>query len=122
MESKILNGILGKLHSEGGLNALLPQNLTSDILNELCEISEEFHKDPYCERSEILAAITCWFLYGRKYEMILPSLMYQKNLILARALTAEKIRRTGLFEMRPWPLPDIDNLFDEKDNSFYFYI
>ena len=121
MNKEQLLDILEQLKIQGGLEALLPQNIPNEIFNELYEVSKEIPGDIYGESSDIFRIYTTWFLHGRKLNMILPSVMIKKIQILFLALSAEKLRREKRTNMKPWPLPDIDNLFDDRDVNFYFY-
>ncbi len=121
MEKENILEILTNLKVKGGLVALLPQNLPYGLLTELYEMVRSIPENPKGDASDMLEIITYWFLYGRKMRMIAPSIMAQKVKILSLAITAEKFRRDGNRSMKEWPLPDIDNLFDDKGVNFYFY-
>lgn len=114
-----LMDVLDNLNSEGGLEALLPQNLPSDFLNELCEVSKDIAGDLYGDMADVFRSYAYKFLFGKGW--ILPSVWDKKIQLLSLALSAEKLRRKGNVRMKPWQLPNVENLFDDKNVDYYFY-
>ncbi len=112
---------LENLMTKGGLEALLPQNLSAESLHELCKVREKVVEEPHSDKVDVFESIGFWFLYGKKLRLILPSVMQVKVQTLMLALFAEKCRREGNPNLKHWPLPNVDNLFDDKDVNFYFY-
>lgn len=112
---------LSDLKEQGDLQSLLPQNLPQYLLDALCELSDLIGGNLYCDDADVFHIYVTWFLYGRKLDVIPNSIMSKKFQILSVALKAEKARREGIIKMKDWPLPTIDDLFNEKSIDFYFY-
>lgn len=112
---------LSNLKKQDGLKSLLPQNLPQFLLNELCDLSDQIGGNLYCDNADVFHSYVTWFLYGRELDIIPNSIMIKKFQIISIALKAEKVRREGVILMKDWPLPTIDNLFDEKGIDFYFH-
>lgn len=112
---------LSSLKKQGDLQSLLPQNLPQFLLNVLCDLSDQIGGNLYCDNADVFHIYVTWFLYGRKLDIIPNSIMIKKFQIISIALKAEKARREGVILMKDWPLPTIDDLFEEKGVDFYFY-